>query len=77
VVLKEFMIQRLYKKELSNAKLTHQQLKITLNALNTEHSHMVVEVLVLKELLCFIVHLRTLETLHYSLEILKESHLDL
>jgi hypothetical protein len=71
------MTQKLYKKEQSNAKLIHQQLKIILNALNMEHSHTVVEVLVLKELLCFIVHLKTLETLHYSLEILKESHLDL
>jgi hypothetical protein len=76
-VHKEYMIHKLYKKEQYNAKLILAQSKITLIASNMELFLMVVEVLVWKELLCFIVHLRISEIVLFSLEILKELPLDL
>jgi hypothetical protein len=56
VVPREFMTQKLYKKELLNAKLNQLLSRTILNASNTELSPTVEEVLVLKELSCFTAH---------------------
>ena len=70
--LREFMTLKFFKKGRNNVVLTQQPLKIILNALNMELIPTVEEELDFKELSCYFVDLRTLETVHYSHVILRE-----